>query len=726
MSNASFSPVDSSYQYEKLTEPDALRLVLLLPSEDLQSPLRCDLINTTLSVCENDLLDHYTALSYVWGDPSHRVSIKVADETLSITVSLDAALRHLRDSSRTRRIWADAICINQNDFEERNQQVRQMASVYAIAQHTVIWIGEGTAETDELFSTLRLLASGKLQGTSQTMVVSEHIRISASQSVLARQWFRRVWVLQELVRSRDPWVQCGKFLVKWQDLKNVITTTAQVTGTENVQVIEDMGKLHAEYHLGRFRTQPGHDSDDATSVAGRLLTLLISRRALGVQDPRDRLFAHVGLLGSVNLDESLLRLIEVDYGKEESLVFFEIARFLTEAFGDYRILPLLEYGHTTNSTHLPSWVPDCTYLKRDSFPIDGRVWEDFLQVLLENLHRAIANFHYLGSVDNPTGFETLSSALRLQDETSAAYFPPNPRCLNFWVPEFRVLASGGWSVARIQYLCPGEFCLDYKAPESKETFYSLKREVLQNPKYHCTVKDLLSLLEIGFTESYEKWQQVLKRSDTPDPRKVLTPITSHLGRLEVSYDSQTMLKTSGLFKSKTDITQAEKTMRQGIQTVCNYLADELLPQKQVALFGGPQSISKSGIFDFESQSLLAHLTMLGFGKEAKNMFCHRKLATLGDGTPALVPDSTQPGDIVAILMRHAIPLILRPIQVENLSLEANLRAQIIKNGYHDLKKRKIEHFRVIGECFIEGLMYGEAYKRYKADLSRQPRVLALH
>ena len=117
--------MDLPYQYQKLTEPDALRLVLLQPSHDLQSPLECELITTTLSNCENDLLDSYTALSYVWGDPERKVSIKVERHALSITASLDTALRHLRDPSRERRIWADAICINQNDFEERNQQVRQ-------------------------------------------------------------------------------------------------------------------------------------------------------------------------------------------------------------------------------------------------------------------------------------------------------------------------------------------------------------------------------------------------------------------------------------------------------------------------------------------------------------------------------------------------------------------------------------------------------------------------
>jgi hypothetical protein len=553
-------------------------------------------------------------------------------------------------------------------------------------------VGEGTVETNELFKTLKHLGSQRLLGksvrTSIDAKINGEVLLSASQTILARQWFRRVWVLQELVRSRDPWVQCGAYLVKWEDLKNIITKTVQAIGEERVQILDDMARLHSEHHLVRLRNLSDYDSKDPKIVAGKLLTLLISRRALGVQDPRDRLFAHVGLLGSVNLDESLLRLIEVDYTKDESLVFFEIAHFLTEAFQDYRILSLLEYGHASKSKHLSSWVPD---------------W----------------------SVANPPGFETLYSALNLEDSTSATYFPPNPRCLNFWIPESRVLASGGWSLARVQE-SSGDIYRAVDHPKSKGTFDSLKKRALENPKYHTKVMDLLLLLATGYRESYERWHEILGRSNTPNPSKALTAIESKPGSFEEPYDPQSFLKTSRLFGSAAEISQAEETLRSGMQTTCDYLTDKLLPQKHVPLFGGLESASKSGTFNFESQSLLAHLIIQGYGDEGKSMFRNRKLAILEDGTPALVPESTEPDDIVAILMRHAIPLILRPIEVEYLGLDVEIRSQIGKKGYHYLKRKKIEHFTVIGECFVEGLMYGEAYKRYKADLSRQPRVLALH
>jgi len=388
-----------AFEYQKLTEPDAIRLIILQPSEDLESPLHCELITTTLTHRQDDLLEHYTALSYVWGDTSKIITIMVDGHTFPITTSLDTALRHLRDTSRTRKVWTDAICINQDDLEKRNRQVRQMASVYSIAQHTVIWIGEGTPETDQFFKNLKLLSSyrqtGRQMMSSDENASNESTRMSASRDILSRQRFKRVWILQELVRSLDPWVQCGKLCVKWDDVKTSVTEfPVSQPGENRIQVLHDMAKLHSEYPSGRFRRRLEQDSQDPRLVAQNLLSLLTSRRGLGVADPRDMLFAHVGLLGNVQLDESLLRLIEIDYEKEQDLVFFDLARFLTESFQDYRILTFLENRHPTTSSNTTSWIPDWT-------------------------------------VTSPPQYLAISSALQLEDTTPGKYFPPNPQFLCF-------------------------------------------------------------------------------------------------------------------------------------------------------------------------------------------------------------------------------------------------------------------------------------------------------
>ena len=100
----------TTYQYQKLTEPDAIRLILLQPSEDLEAPLSCSLLHTSLSECHNNLIDKYTALSYVWGDPTLSQAVRVDDKAMHITQSLNSALVHLRHAHKSRLIWADAIC----------------------------------------------------------------------------------------------------------------------------------------------------------------------------------------------------------------------------------------------------------------------------------------------------------------------------------------------------------------------------------------------------------------------------------------------------------------------------------------------------------------------------------------------------------------------------------------------------------------------------------------
>lgn len=74
------------------------------------------------------------------GDPRQRV-IYVNGKQMSIGVNLELALRHLREDNRSKWIWADAICINQDDVDDRNEQVKSMQDVYRAAKRVIIWLG---------------------------------------------------------------------------------------------------------------------------------------------------------------------------------------------------------------------------------------------------------------------------------------------------------------------------------------------------------------------------------------------------------------------------------------------------------------------------------------------------------------------------------------------------------------------------------------------------------
>jgi hypothetical protein len=114
---------DNIYQYSKITSQGTIRLMQLQPSPDLQAPVHCSIVHETLAKYENSLLEFYIAVSYVWGDLNIKSTISVDGERLEITSSLDTALRHIRDGERMLQVWADGVCIDQSDIEDRNLQV---------------------------------------------------------------------------------------------------------------------------------------------------------------------------------------------------------------------------------------------------------------------------------------------------------------------------------------------------------------------------------------------------------------------------------------------------------------------------------------------------------------------------------------------------------------------------------------------------------------------------
>ena len=80
----------------------------------------------------------YEALSYVWGFSSKTVAINLDGFKVPITQNLEYALRYLRRQTQSRRIWVDAVCINQADLDERSKQVSRMKNIYQQAFNVVM------------------------------------------------------------------------------------------------------------------------------------------------------------------------------------------------------------------------------------------------------------------------------------------------------------------------------------------------------------------------------------------------------------------------------------------------------------------------------------------------------------------------------------------------------------------------------------------------------------
>ena len=124
-----------------------LDLSSVVPGKD--EPLKGDL--RIVSLDRKLINPNYEALSYVWGkdtdSPSR--SLSCSGIHIPITQNCDDALRTLHRHFGVRTIWADAICINQDNAEEKEHQIPLMKDIYGGAIRVFIWLGNGTRDSDE-------------------------------------------------------------------------------------------------------------------------------------------------------------------------------------------------------------------------------------------------------------------------------------------------------------------------------------------------------------------------------------------------------------------------------------------------------------------------------------------------------------------------------------------------------------------------------------------------
>ncbi|PQE20360.1 hypothetical protein CJF30_00001673 [Rutstroemia sp. NJR-2017a BBW] len=183
--------------------PDNIRLLRLLPSKDESAPIRCQLLDYSLQGFGRRG-HQYECLSYCWGSSEKPRSMDVDGINLPITESLNGALIQLRDHAFERHLWVDAVCINQEDIPEKEQQIQMMAKIYSQARQVIVWLGAEADDSDYAIELIRLAGAGKI-----TRLSDDHRKRFAITALLQRPWFRRIWVLQEVAAAKHVHMVCG-------------------------------------------------------------------------------------------------------------------------------------------------------------------------------------------------------------------------------------------------------------------------------------------------------------------------------------------------------------------------------------------------------------------------------------------------------------------------------------------------------------------------------------
>lgn len=121
---------------------------------------------------------HYEAFSWRWGDEMNTAfAIEVRRNGIMykkrVSKTPGLASKYLSKGNKDRILWIDAICINQEDKEERSYQVSMMSLVNARALQVCVWLGEGDSDSREVIRFVREEIS-HLKDSDQLCAVQQH------------------------------------------------------------------------------------------------------------------------------------------------------------------------------------------------------------------------------------------------------------------------------------------------------------------------------------------------------------------------------------------------------------------------------------------------------------------------------------------------------------------------------------------------------------------------
>ncbi|RKU48735.1 hypothetical protein DL546_000603 [Coniochaeta pulveracea] len=340
MDSSSLSKTTTSALYGPLADAE-FRTLVLFPGV-LGDPIR---VRLRLDSLDSD--PEYDALSYVWGDPHHTIDILCNDLPTPITTNLHAALVRVRSPLEPRILWADALCINQQDKAERGHQVSLMGRIYSSARLVLAYMGSSPGHAGGRAISSLLLDCTPNMGESRPD--TKDPRWKSLGPLFDNSWFTRAWVVQEVGLAKNPRILYDEADVSYRQLMSLVTWLYSETAEfaqENHVLVPSIHVLCPDWRDAWYH----FDTPLVEQVA--LVDLLEWGIRLACQDPRDHIYAFLGH----PLAKSNNGAIIPDYEKEVFQVYKEVTEYLLAETG---IRALSSGRHTTASLSdpaIPSWV----------------------------------------------------------------------------------------------------------------------------------------------------------------------------------------------------------------------------------------------------------------------------------------------------------------------------------------------------------------------------------
>jgi hypothetical protein len=639
-----------SISYDELTSLSEVRLLEVEPADG------SSLIVCNLRVCSLDDQPFYESLSYTWGNSGAKTPITCDGIEFKTTENCYNALLRLRYPHQKRILWVDAICIDQTNVLERNQQVQLMRRIYNQANRVLIWLGveaNGSAQAiamlpklkevsllhereillemmeDEFYpaqkdrsdaspmrtadNIAQMITNMEVQLQTQTSAVvtvrglilqdgaereglpgPSHDAWIKLSSLLGRAWFSRVWVLQEVAMSKEALVICGDKSFAWEELARAVDCLEKTLVPPGPSIGFRMPRMMDKLRQG---VRSGQSWD--------LLRLLLISHGLSCTDIKDKIY---GVLGMAREDSGPW--LKIDYSLPLLDIFRNTALSILHGKRGFDVLALVR--HPKRISGLPSWVPDWTSLIPPDFYVSEGKW-------------------YSAS----------------GKDTSAVNIEVSSDCSTITVDGLLC----GWVEDISAYLPSPSEATDLEGDETMESLHNI-------------------------TEVATEWRKFALNCDS-----ALEGIPTYDHHPEEAF-WRTMiadLDDEGYQTAPRDLYYNYKHFLSKIKFANRGFFDPANAGSEVLKIRGAFAIM-SGLLDPEFKRFY-NLFRKAFGQ---------RLAVLKPaGWLALVPKTTRKDDSIYIFEGAKVPFIVR--------------------------RRGIQHFEVVGPCFVHGIMDGDLFVQGKAQ-----------
>ncbi|KAH7239795.1 heterokaryon incompatibility protein-domain-containing protein [Fusarium solani] len=380
-------------------QPNEVRLVSLEASAETITQAKWKLTVASLA----DKSASYYAVSYRWGQPldeqpfksmtNDRVScIRINDGDVMVTKNLSDFLHEVQRDKKLKeeQFWIDAICINQEDPQERSHQVStMMGKIYRSAKCVIAWLGDADSHTQRAFDHLDHLAKSPTLPPSGTQSASTNHSTSingdgdgscweSAVKLFDRTYWNRSWIIQELVLPDNVTVRCGGHEKDWSVLCQAShnISTSDWRGRFN-NLAADMVSRNTARNYGiptvLKATRESIATEHWTDV---LLHTLIRSRDFEATNEEDKVDALFGLIED-SVDIGKMPLLRPKYGEDHSSAktYLKVAVQLLRDCEELLILSCVE-GRSFQRVKigddpLPSWVPDWSVRKPLGLRITG-------------------------------------------------------------------------------------------------------------------------------------------------------------------------------------------------------------------------------------------------------------------------------------------------------------------------------------------------------------------